>query len=64
MSEDYEEFVSLTLRTRMSKKRSRKKLETSMAPAMSCKTSKTCKYGETRDENNEFKSKHTCMEVK
>ena len=30
-------------------KNARQKLETPMAPAMLCKTSKTCKHGETRD---------------
>ena len=34
-----------------------KKLETPMAPAMLCKTSKQCKYGETRGKTNEFKPK-------
>ena len=42
-------------------KNARKKLETPMAPAMPCKTSKTCKHGETCGENNEFKSKHACI---
>ena len=28
-----------------------------MAPAMPCKTSNTCKHGETRGKTNEFKSK-------
>ena len=28
-----------------------------MAPAMPCKTSKTCKHGETRGKTNEIKSK-------
>ena len=36
-------------------KNARKKLETSMALAMPCKTSKTCKHGETRGKTNEFK---------
>ena len=38
-------------------KNSRKKLETPMALAMPCKTSKTCKHGETRGKTNEIKSK-------
>ena len=38
-----------------------KKLETSMAPAMPCKTSKTCKHGVTRGKNNEIKSKLACI---
>ena len=61
MPENYEEFISLTLRTRNSKKKNiknaRKKLEMPMAPAMLCKTSKKCKHGETRGKTNEFKSK-------
>ena len=32
-----------------------------MAPAMPCKTSKTCKHGETRGKTNEIKSKFACM---
>ena len=39
----------------------RKKLETPMAPAMLCKTSKKCKHGETRGKTNEFKSKLACI---
>ena len=64
MSEDYEEFISLTLRTRNSKKplkNARKNLETPMAPAMPCKTSKKCEHGETRGKTNEFKSKLACI---
>ena len=38
-------------------KNSRKKLETPMAPAMPCKTSKTCEYVATRGKTNEFQSK-------
>ena len=38
-----------------------KKLETPMAPAMPCKTSKTCKHGETSGKTNEFKSKFACI---
>ena len=34
-----------------------KKLETPMAPAMPCKTSKKCKHGETRGKTNDIKSK-------
>ena len=37
MPEDYEEFII---------KNARKKLETPMAPAMHCKTSKKCKHGD------------------
>ena len=39
----------------------RKKLETPIAPAMPCKTSKTYKHGETRGKTNEFKSKLACI---
>ena len=38
-------------------KDARKKLETLVALAMPCKTSKKCKHGETRGKTNEFKSK-------
>ena len=64
MPENYEEFISLTLRTRNSKKpfkNARKKLETPMAPAMPCKTSKKSKHGETRGKSNDFKSKLACI---
>ena len=39
----------------------RKKLETPMAPAMPCKTSKKSKHGETRGKTNEFKSQFACI---
>ena len=39
----------------------RKKLETPMAPAMPCKTSKKSKHGETRSKTNDFKSKFACI---
>ena len=39
----------------------RKKLETPVAPAMPCKTSKNSQHGETRDKTNEFKSKLACI---
>ena len=42
-------------------KNARKKLETPMAPAMPCKTSKKCKHGETRGKTNEFNSKLACI---
>ena len=42
-------------------KNARKKLETPMAPAMPCKTSKKCKHGETRVKTNEFKSTLACI---
>ena len=38
-----------------------KKLETPMAPAMLCKTSKKSKHGGTRGKTNEFKSKCACI---
>ena len=64
MPEDYEEFISLTLRTRNSKKtirNARKKLETPIAPAMLCKTRKKSKHGETRSKTNDFKSNFACI---
>ena len=64
MQEDYEESISLTLRTRSSKKPSknaRRKLETPMAPAMPCKTCKKSKHGETRSKTLDFKSKFACI---
>ena len=42
-------------------KNARKKLEVPMAPAMPCKTSKTCKHGQTRGKTNEIKSKLACI---
>ena len=48
MLEDYEKSISLTLRTRSSKKtirNARKKMETPTAPAMPCKTCKKNKHG-------------------
>ena len=42
-------------------KNARKKLETPMAPAMPCKTSKKNKNGETRSKTNDFKSKFACI---
>ena len=39
----------------------RKKLETPVAPAMPCKTSKKNKNGETRSKTNEIKSKLACI---
>ena len=54
MPEDYEEFTSLTLRTRNSKKPLKmlaRNWKRRMAPAVLCKTSKTCKHGVTRGKN-------------
>ena len=42
-------------------KYARKRLQTPVAPAMYCKTSKKSKHGETRGESNEFKSKIACI---
>ena len=42
-------------------KNARKKLETPMARAMPCKTSKKFKHGETRGKTNEIKSKLACI---
>ena len=39
----------------------RKKLETPMAPAMPCKTSKNSQHGVTRGKSNEIKSKLACI---
>ena len=64
MPEDYEESILLTLRTRNFKEiigNARKKLETPMALAVPCKTSKKCKHGETRGKTNEIISKLACI---
>ena len=42
-------------------KNARKKLQTPMALAMPCTTSKTCKHGVTRGKSNEIKSKLACI---
>ena len=42
-------------------KNARKKLETQMALAMPCKTSKKGMHGETRGKSNDFKSKFSCI---
>ena len=42
-------------------KNARRNLETPMAPAMPCKTSKKSKHGETRSKTNDFKSKFACI---
>ena len=42
-------------------KKARRKLETSMAPAMLCKTSKNSQHGATRGKTNEIKSKLACI---
>ena len=42
-------------------KNARKKLETPMAPAMPCKTSKKSKHGVSRGKTHDFKSKFACI---
>ena len=42
-------------------KNARKKLETPVAPAMPCKTSKKSKHGVTRSKTNDIKSKFACI---
>ena len=58
MQEDYEESISLTLRTRSSKKPSR--ILARNWKHMPCKTSKS-KNGETRSTTSDFKSKFACI---
>ena len=62
MLEDYEESISLTLRTRSKKPLGMiENLETPMAPAIFCKTCKKSKGGETRSKTNDFKFKFTYL---
>ena len=64
MPEDYEEFIFIVPEDKEFKEtiqNARKKMETPMAPAMPCKTSKKCKHGETRLKTNKFKSKLACI---
>ena len=42
-------------------KNARKKLETPLAPAMPCKTSKNSQHGTTRGKSNEIKLKFACI---
>ena len=42
-------------------KNARRKMETPMAPAMLCKTSKNSQHGVTRGKSNDFKSKFACI---
>ena len=61
--EDYEEFVSY-LEDKEFKgtiKNARKKLETPMALAMLCKTSKNSQHVRTRGKSKEIKSKLACI---
>ena len=62
MLEDYEESISLILRTRSLKKPSRmlEKIETPVAPAMPCKTCEKSKNEETRSKTA-FKSTFACI---
>ena len=63
MPENYEEFISLTLRTRNSKKPTRmlNKMETPVAPAMPCNISKNNQNCGSSDKSNEIKSKLACI---
>ena len=63
MLEDYEESISLTLRTRSSKKPlgMLEKLETPMAPAMPCMMSKKSQNWATGGKSNEIKSTFACI---
>ena len=64
LPEDDEEFISLTLRTRNSRKPSRmleRNWKRRWLLAMPCKTSKACKHGETRGKTNKIKSKLACI---
>ena len=64
MQGDYEEFISLTLRTRNSKKPLRmlaRNWKHQWLPLCFCKTSKKCKHEETRGKTNECKSKLACI---
>ena len=64
MQEDYEESISLTLRTwssRKSSKNARKKIGNTKDSAMLCKICKKNKHGETRSKTNDFKSKFACI---
>ena len=63
MLEDYEETISLTLRTRISKKPlgMLEEILNTDGPSMPCKTCKKNKNGETRSKTNDFKSKFACV---
>ena len=65
MPDNYEVFISLTLRTRNKFKETiknvRKKLETPVAPAMLCKMSKNNQNWVTHGKSNEIKSKLACI---
>ena len=62
--ENCEEFISLTFEDKEFKetiKNARKKLETSVAPAMPCKISKNNQNWVARGKSNEIKSKLACI---
>ena len=63
MSENYQDFFidPEDKEFKETIKNARKKLETPVAPAMPCKTSKKSKHGETRGKSNEIKSKLACI---
>ena len=64
MPGNYEEFISLTFVDKEFKetiKNARKKLETQVAPAMLCKTSKNSQHVVTNGKSNETKSKFACI---
>ena len=64
MLEDYEEIYFIDPGDKEFKetiRNGRKKLETSVAPAMPCKTCKKSKNGKTRSKTNDFKSKFACI---
>ena len=67
MPEKYEELIYFTDPEDMEFKETitnaRKKLETPMAPAMPCKTSKNSQHAVTRGKSNEIKSKLACILV-
>ena len=64
LPENYEEIISLTPRTRNSRKPSRmlaRNWNTPMTLAMRCKTSKNSQHGVTLGKSNEIKSKLACI---
>ena len=64
MPENYKEFISLTLRTRDSRKPLRmleRNWKTPMAPAVPCKKCKKSKNEETRSKTDDFKAKFACI---
>ena len=63
MLEDYEEFISLTLRTRSSKKPKGMlgEIGNTNGSSHACKTCKKSKHGETRGKTHDLKSKFACI---